>query len=225
MKQLLLLLAVTLFFGCTQAQTKSLKSIQFTQAWVWEYQNDLVAESEPGHKGELVVYYQPRLNYWLFTAEAYGTSGEMYNWIVGKPDGSYILCATDEFGKQVITKQNLEIPLNKTLPKYFQPTGKKKTFNQNQLGFSKIEGREFKVVYRKTNDQSSVFFSDFKADFLPLYFFNRLNTEAKLPFRFPEDLPKQTLLLQENSEVNNVKIRLVFKEISHTEYFIDLKGE
>src|SRR5690606_20015195 len=194
MKQLLLLLAVTLFFECTQAQTKSLKSIQFTQVWVWEYQNDLVAESEPGHKGELAVYYQPRLNYWLFTAEAYGTSGEMYNWIVGKPDGSYILCATDEFGKQVITKQNLEIPLNKT------------TFNQNQLGFSKIEGREFKVVYGKTNDQSSVFVSDFKADFLPLYFFNRLNTEAKLPFRFPEDLPKQTLLLEENSEVNNVKI-------------------
>lgn len=220
MKQFLLLLILP-FWGCfAQAQT-----IKFTQAWVWTYENELVPENEPGHKGEIVAYYEPQKNYWLFTAEAYGTSGEMFDWIIGKPDGTYVLCTTDEFGKKSITTEKLKFPFNKMLPKHYQLLGKKKIFNQNKLGFPKIEGKEFKVVYTKTKDRSSVFIGDFKVGFLPLYFFNHVNIEAKLPFQFPIDLPMNKLLLQEVSIVNKAKLLLTFKEISHTEYLIDLQAE
>jgi hypothetical protein len=219
----LILFLFLLPFCSVQAQIKTPKSIKFTQAWVWEYKNNFVPENEPGHKGEIVMYYEPKLNYWLFTAEAYGTSGEMYNWILGKPDGTYVLCATDEFGKEAITEQKLKFPLNKTLAPHYRFIGKKKVFNQNRLGFPKIEGREFKIIYGKTNDQSSIFVGDVKANFLPLYFFNQSNIEAKLPFQFPVDFPKNKLLLQEVSTVNKVKLHVTFKEISYTEYYIDLQ--
>lgn len=220
MKHFLFLLILPFVCCFAKAQT-----VKFTQVWVWEYQNNLIPETEPGHKGEIAIYFEPTKNYWLFTAEAYGTSGEMFNWIIGKPDGTYLICTADEFGKKTITKEKLQFPVNKTLPKHYQFTGKKKIFNQNQLGFPKIEGKEFKVNYTKTNDRSSVFAGNFKADFSPLYFFNRLNIEAKLPFRFPVDLPKNKLLLQEVGIVNKAKLQLIFKEISNTEYFIDLKTE
>lgn len=221
----LLLFLFLLPFWCVQAQVEAPKSIQFTQAWVWEYQNNFVPENEPGHKGELVVYYEPKLNYWLFTGEAYGMSGEMYNWILGKPDGTYVVCETDEFGKQTVTEQKLKFPLNKTLAPHYKYIGKKKVFNRNRLGFPKIEGIEFKVIYAKTNDQSSIFVGDVEANFLPLYFFNQLNIEAKLPFQFPVDFPKNKLLLQEVSTVNKVKLQVTFKEISYAEYYIDLKAQ
>ena len=66
---------------------------------------------------------------------------------------------------------------------------------------------------------------DVKANFLAVYFFNRLNIEAKLPIQFPIDFPKNKLLLQEMSTTNKIKLQLTFKEISHTEYYIDLKTE
>lgn len=223
MKQLLLLLILPFFCCSTQAQTKSPKAIKFTQAWIWEYENNTIAQNEPGHKGEMVVYFDPKNSYWLFTTEAYGNSGEMYDWIIGKPDGTYLLCASDEFGKKTIAEQKLKFPSNKTLPRHYKPTKNKKVFNQNKLGFPKIEGKEFTVNYTKTNDKTSVFIGDYKTNFLPLYFFNQLNTEAKLPVFFPVDFPVGKLLLEENSKVNRAEIRLRLKEISHTEYFIDLK--
>lgn len=223
MKQLLLLLILSFFCCCTQAQIKSPKTIQFTQAWVWTYENEQVSENEPGHKGEIVIYFEPKQNYWLFTAEAYGTSGEMYDWIIGKPNRRYLLSSTDEFGKKTVTEQRGPFPANKMLPSYYKPLGKRKVFNQNKLGFPKIEGAAFKVDYTKTNDYTSVFVSDFKANFSSVYFFNHLNIEAKLPFSFPADLPKNKLLLQEFSTVNKAKIQLVLKEISHAEYYIELK--
>lgn len=225
MKQLLFLLAVALFCGDAYAQTKIASSIRFNQAWVWSYQNDLIAVNEPGHKGELVVYHEPKLNYWLFTAEAYGTSGEMYNWILGKPDGTYTMCATDEFGKQTTAEQKLDFPLNRLLPQHYKATRMKKVFNINHLGFPKITGKAYNVDYIKTKDQSLVFVGEFKADFAPLYFFNRLNIEAKLPFQFPSDFPKNSLLLQDISIINKIKLKLIFKEISHAEYNIDLRIE
>jgi len=218
MKRFVLLLILP--FVCCFAQAQHIK---FTQAWVWEYKNELVSENEPGHQGEIAIYFEPKKNYWLFTAEAYGISGEMFDWILGKPDGTYLICTIDEFRKKTITTERLQFPLNKILPKHYQALGKEKIFNQNKLGFPKMKGAAFKVNYTKTNDRSSIFVGDFKANFLPLYFFNRLNIEAKLPFQFPVDFPKNKLLLQETSIINKTKLQLVLKEISYNEYFIDLK--
>lgn len=222
MKNLFLFWTLSFSGYAALAQSSDTLVIKFTQAWVWEYQNDLIDRDEPGHQGEMVVYFDPDSNFWLFTGEAYGTSGEMFDWVIGKPDGTYILSTSDEFGSKAIIQQQLEFPCAKNLPEYYIPTGKAKLFNQNKLGFADLEGKEFKIDYLKTLDQSADFIVEFEANFLPLYFFNRLDSEAKLPVQFPTDLPSDRLLLEENSLVGGRKIHLRFKEISHTEYFIDL---
>ncbi|SFH12467.1 hypothetical protein [Pedobacter insulae] len=208
------------FSFCTKAQPLSMN---FSQAWVWEYKNEMIPAGEPGYQGELVVYFNPTTNYWLFTPEAYGTSGEMYNWIIGKPDGSYLLSAMGEFEQTTRIRKKLAFPLVKSLPKYYKPTGRKKIFNKNDLGFSKIEGAEFNMKYLKTVESSNVFVGDYPVNFLPIYYFNRLKLEAKLPALFPVNLPRNKLLLEESSVINGKKIYVTFKEISHTNYFIDLR--
>lgn len=222
MKPLLLLWTFSFFCWHTQAQVKKQQALKFTQAWVWEYENNSIAQNEPGHQGEIVVYFEAKKNYWLFTAAAYGTSGEMFDWIIAKPDGTYLLCASNEFGKKTITRQQLKYSAGNVIPPHYKPTGNRKVFNQNKGGFPVIEGKEFIVNYTKTNDRTSIFVGDVKADFLPLYHFNQLDSEAKLPVWFPIDLPAGKLLLQDNSTVGRAQIKVRFKEISHTEYFIDL---
>jgi len=225
MKRLLILLVLPLFFGILQAQKTKKQTIKFTQAWVWEYENNLIAENEPGHKGEIVVYFEPKQNYWLFTSEAFGNSGEMYNWIIGKPDGTYVLNASDEFGYTKLMIEKLKFSTNKKIPSHYIPVSNKKIFNENKLGFPKIIGRKYIVDYEKTTDQSSVYFADHKVNFSPLYHFNRLNIEAKIPFSFPFDLPENKLLLEDESIITTSKISLVFKEISNTEYFVEINDK
>ena len=225
MKKVLILLVLPLFFGNMQAQKTKKQAIKFTQAWVWEYENNLIAENEPGHKGEIVVYFEPKQNYWLFTTEAFGNSGEMYNWIIGKPDGTYVLNASDEFGKTNLMIEKLKFSSNKKIPSHYRPLSNKKMFNENKLGFPKIIGQKYKVDYEKTTAQSDVYIGDHKVDFSPLYYFNLLNIEAKIPFSFPFDLPKNKLLLEDESINSNAKISLVFKEISNTEYFVEINDK
>lgn len=225
MKKLLIFLVLPLFFGMLQAQKTKKQTIKFTQVWVWEYKNNLIAEDEPGHKGEIVVYFEPKQNYWLFTTEAFGNSGEMYNWILGKPDGTYISNASDEFGKMNLINEKLKFSANKKLPAHYKLLSNKKDFNVNKLGFPKFIGQKYRVNYEKTSDQSSVFIADHPIDLSPLYYFNRLNIEAKIPFNFPLDLPKNKLLLEDESIINNAKISLVFKEISSTEYFVEFNDK
>ena len=225
MKKVLILLVLPLFFGNMQAQKTKKQTIKFTQAWVWEYENNLIAENEPGHKGEIVVYFEPKQNYWLFTTEAFGNSGEMYNWIIGKPDGTYVLNASDEFGKTNLMIEKLKFSSNKKIPSHYRPLSNKKIFNENKLGFPKIIGRKYKVDYEKTTDQSAVYIGDYKVDFSPLYYFNRLIIESKIPLSFPFDLPENKLLLEDESINSNAKISLVFKEISNTEYFVEINDK
>ena len=193
MKRFFIILVLPLFFSILPAQKTKKQTIKFTQAWVWEYENQLIAENEPGHKGEIVVYFEPKQNYWLFTQEAFGNSGEMYNWILGKPDGTYILNASDEFGKTTLMKEKLKFSTHKKIPGHYKLLSIKKNFNVNKLGFPKIIGQKYKVDYEKTSDQSSVFIVDQKVDLSPLYYFNRLNIEVKIPFNFSLDLPKNKL--------------------------------
>lgn len=221
MKFILSILFLGFWFG-TDAQKRDSQEIKFTEAWVWEYQNDNIPAGEFGHKGEMVIYREPNQNFWLFTAEAFGISGEMLEWIIGKPDGTFVLCAADEFGKNTINKEKLNFGKDSLMPQYYDSTNRPKVFNQNKLGFPEISGLEYSFKFEKTKGSSSFYIGDYPANFQPIYFFNRLAIEARLPIQFPVDFPKNKLLLEEESWVNGKRTSVRFKEISHTEYFVEL---
>ncbi len=225
MKPLFFLPILLLFSSCVRTQTisKDNTELNFTQAWVWEYKAELKSVEEPEHQGEMVVYFNPEKNYWLFNFESYGMSGEMIEFVIGKPDGTFIIISVDEFGKRSLTEEKIEFIRHSELPSEWIATGGQKYFNENDLGFPKLKAEEFYMKYLKTNEITEVFMADYPINFLPLYYFNQLNSEAKLPLHFPTNLPSDKVVLEENTTSYRGKTTYKLKSISHTEYFVNLE--
>lgn len=225
MKPLFFLPILLFFSSCTKSQVINGDNteLHFTQVWVWEYKNELKGVEEPGYQGEIVVYFHPELNYWLFNFESFGTSGEMFEWVLGKPDGTYIIHAKDESGKSIFWEEKLEFENLKKIPSYYKPSRDKEVFNQNDLGYEKLTGKAYQIHYEKTEEKGKVYLTKYPQNFLPLYYFNQLNLEAKLPIHFPLDLPEDVLMLKEETTTPNGEMLMSLKMISNTEYYIYLK--
>jgi hypothetical protein len=189
---------------------------------IWEYKNEWIPEDELGHQGEIAIYFHPEKNYWLFTSEAYGISGEMTDWVLGKPNGEYIFQNSGEFEKKSINRTSIIFHNNEILSEYLIPLGATKSFGNPEMGFPLIQGKKYEVEYLKTNDISFLYLGDVKVDMRPVYYFNQLIAEAKLPVFFMTDLPKNQLILSDSTISSGRKIDLKFKYISHTEYHIEV---
>jgi hypothetical protein len=198
MKKLLLLFALFSF------QTTAQKPIVFKEVWVWEYTD------EDGQKQEMAIYHLPSKNYWLFTPEAYGSSGEMISYILAKPNGEYTFAFQNEHSEK-LSLQNFKVNFPSPLP--LPPEGKKtKNFGDTFLGFPLIKGKQF-----QRSDGGSIYLAATKSSLLPILHFNLLEGDAKIPIHFPGTLPGNMIPLE---EMKNGQVKYSFKFISNTEYWI-----
>lgn len=206
------------FSGLAQ-QKKSLSQYNFSEVWVWEYTDS------KGEKAEMAIYREPELNYWLLTNEAFGQTDEMTLWFMLKPDGEVVQAYQD--GENSDSKKMMKhrlYPDKKTgLPGNWKTTGNTKKFGDARSGFPKFSGKEYKVNYGKSNEQSAFYLAATKADFAMLSLFNDLDIDAKLPVRFPGDVPGSFITLSENTVFPGGVVQYSFRDISHTEYFIEIK--
>ncbi len=197
----------------------------FTQKFSWSYINELVEAGEYGHKGEFSVYYNPDTKNWLFTKESYGISGEMINWIVGKPDGTYYSSWTSPHmneGNEVSIKK-VELYQGFELNELYKSGTLTKEFDLGS-DFGKINSKQYERGYAKeTNDKSYRFLAEYDADFTVIYSFSSLKIEASLPYNF-EPLPKNILMLEDKSIVNGQNISLEFKGISPADKTVDIRN-
>lgn len=219
MKPFLLLLVVTLFCGFSQIQTKNPELILFTEAWVWEYTN------ASGNTREMVLYREPKSNYWLLTPEAYGNTDEMCDWILVQPDGTCYFAYKDaELGSGgSLLKMTLHPKKGNTIPTYWKATNEYKKFGNTAMGLGTFNGRAYHCTYAKTKEQSIFYLAKTAAAFAPLAVFNELDVDAKLPVRFPKDIPGNYVVLSENSSGAGYSVQYRFKYRSHTEYHINLR--
>lgn len=187
------------------------KPLIFREVWVWEY-----TDTE-GAKQDLAIYHLPEKNYWLFTAEAYGNSGEMIEYILGKPDGEYIMAYTDAEGKKGLLKEKLTFTGPKVLPPTYRLQKKTQFFGEPDMGYPKVLGKLYLKTYEKTSEVAEMFLTDTKSDMRPVYNFNAINGDAKLPLHFPIDLPAHTHVLEETYQG---KKQYAFKFKSQTEYYV-----
>lgn len=194
----------------------------FTEVWVWEYKNEWIEEGESGYEGEVAIYFNREKNYWLFTSEAYGVSGEMTDWVIGKPNGEYISKSTDEFGHKSIHKDSIIFHNYDNLSEYLIPLGASMSYGNPEMGFPLIQGNKYKVEYLKTNDSTTLYLGETIVDMRPVYYFNQLISEAKLPMFFMTELPNNKIILSDFTISSGHHINLEFKYISHTEYHIEL---
>lgn len=214
------IIACTLLPLFVTAQQKRTGSTQynFTEVWVWEY------KGRDGKMGEMAIYREPKLNYWLLTAEAYGNSDDMCDWILIKPDGTYYMAYKDAElgGGRTLLKMKQALPKVKSIPANWKASVKQKNFGNASMGFPVFRGKEYKVSYLKTNENSTFYLATTKANFAPLSVFNELDADAKLPIRFPKDIPGNFIPLSENTVFPGGLIQYSFKYISYTEYHLNL---
>lgn len=197
----------------------------FTQKFSWSYINELVEDGEYGHKGEFSVYYNPDTKNWLFTKESYGISGEMINWIVGKPDGTYYSSWTSPHMNEdnEVSIKKVELYQGFELNELYKSGTLTKEFDLGS-DFGKINSKQYERVYAKeTNDKSYRFLAEYDADFTVIYSFSSLKIEASLPYNF-EPLPKNILMLEDKSIVNGQNISLEFKGISPADKTVDIRN-
>lgn len=203
--------------------------IKFTIVYIWkyeweynegyeDYQDDAIE-----NKGEVWAFYEPNLQYWLFSKESsFGIYGEMNDWVLCKPDGTYILRSTDEHGNKTLTAINIEYQTPDTLDENYTPTGKTGSYVYELFNNTTFTGTEYKRTFEKTSDETLVYLADSDINFAPVYNFNELNRnmEIKLPFHFPYELPANKLMLEEITDMSYGKGRVVLQSISPTEYYI-----
>lgn len=205
------------FFVAAQ-QTTTAKKYNFTEAWVWEYTN------ASGNTNEMVLYRDPKSNCWLLTAEAYGNTDGMCDWILVQPDGTcyfaYKDAELDNSGS--LLKMKLRPENVKAIPNYWNTENRYRKFGNTAMGFAAFNGRAYQCTYTKTKEQSTFYLAKTAAAFAPLAVFNELDIDAKLPVRFPKDIPGNYVVLSESSSGAGYSVQYRFKYQSHTEYYIDL---
>ncbi|MBL7707296.1 MAG: hypothetical protein JNM21_17250 [Taibaiella sp.] len=199
---------------------KNTTQYTFSEMWIWEYKDG------SGNKALMAIYREPVLNYWLLTPDDAGfrSTDEMSLWFILKPDGE-VLQAFQEEGKSRNKKlvRHRLFPEKKTrLPGYWRGTGKTRYFGDTFSGFPEMKGMEYEVSYEKTNDKTAFFLAKAKVDGCMLSLFNDLDIDAKLPIRFPKDIPGDFIPLSEYTVFPAGSVQYGFKYISHTEYNIDL---
>jgi hypothetical protein len=226
------LLVISTMTGGTNPLSRNQTKFKFSQAWVWQYQNDWIQPGEAGHTGDLTVYYDTLSGAWLFDAEAFGKSGYGFDFILGGLDGQYTFCFKDGKGKkkkavrrvsEVLMSRAENATVVEEFDAYYKPTGKSKVFGKNVYGWPILTGSEYEWDSSKASEKKARYLGESKVDFQSIIYFNFLEGEVKLPFHFPTDIPLGKVLLEDSTLYSDgKKIILRLKEITDTDYHIDL---
>lgn len=214
-------LLFTLFVEAQQKKTiKNTTKYNFSEMWIWEYTD------ASGKKAQIGIYREPKLNYWLLTPDDAGFRevDQMTLWFILKPNGEVIQAYQDGEinSRKKLIKHSLHLDKKVKLPDYWKATGKSKYFGDTFSGFAKMKGTEYIISYEKTSEKSTFYLATTKTNFATLSCFNDLNIDAKLPIRFPQDIPDNFITLSEEPVLASGNVRYNFKSISQTEYEINL---
>jgi len=206
----------------------------FTQMMVYKYKNEIVDLGDDfHHDGEMVIYFDEVSGTMLLTAEAYGLTGEMIDFILVEPSGKYTFASTDEFGKQQklvmfldeVFNKNQQITVSDNFKTYLKTTNNKKTFGKNSYQWPTIMGIEYLMPHELDDEISYIYIAKYKMNMNPIYAFNRLKSETKLPVDIDFDhlLPEYYLVLSSSYKYQGEEVSFELIAISPTEYFVDLK--
>ncbi len=202
----------------------------FSTQLTYTYHNDF--EEDPDKRsGDMSIYLDEKTGTFLFTRESYGITGEMVDFVIADQAGNYTFGYTDEHGKKLreTIQANRFIAEESTVDSVFQQfftkTGNTKSFGVNTYGWPIKNGEEYRLTFEKTNDTSYVYIAKNIFSFLPVYQFNSLESETKLPFNmdYSNTLPKKYNVLGQRYHHGSNEVSFELISNSPTEYFIDLK--
>lgn len=196
----------------------------FYHSWHWDYENTWIPADEYGRTGQLTAYHDDSTGAWLFTAEAYGGTDEMADWVLALPTGEYITGYRDETGNRNLLRDTLDFPESEeVLAEWLQPTGEKQVFGENHYGWPTLQASAYAVNYQQTKERSKVWLADTAVDMRPLVYFNRRIADAKLPVHFMPDLAIGKIEVAADTESGAQRIHHRLTAISDNYYEINLE--
>lgn len=213
----------------------------FSEAIQWEFLNEGLPKDDDKHAGTFTVYFDRFTGTMLFTQEAYGLSSEMADFIILQSNGRYFEGFTDEFGGKQYMIDTLECFsditqeqqfIKKTFKELAKPSGKFKVFGKNKYGWETIKAELHELSFLQTSDKSQIYVANLPFLQLPLFLFNDLESEAKLPvnINFSLVIPQEYWVVEDiysypdQKSGKKITIRTTLKSISPTEYFVDLSS-
>lgn len=187
----------------------------FSTQLTYSYRNDF--EEDPSNRsGEMSIYLDEKTGTFLFTQESYGVSGEMVDFVIGDQEGNYIFGYTDEHGKKL--RETIQVNkyiadsifIDSLFQRYFSITSATKYFGNNTYGWPIKKGDEYQVNFEKTNEKSFVYLTKDVFSFLPVYHFNALESETKLPFNidYSNTIPKNYSVLGQRYDQGGIMYHL-----------------
>lgn len=204
----------------------------FSKKLTFSFIND-IAEEPHLRSGEFSIYVDEKSGTFLFNRDSYGWSGEMVNFVIADKKGNYTFGYTDEFGKKYrevlqsdkyyeITRNKKKI--SKEFTKYWKATGKSKVFGINDSGWPVMTGKEYISYGLKSTETTKLYLASSGYCMLPLYLFNTLKSEARLPVRMPyaNILPQKYIVLGEESVLSGNTSSITLKSASPAEEFLDI---
>ena len=170
--------------------------LYFDHILVYEY-------TEGSQTREFWIYVNPRSGNFLFSREdTYAATDEMNDFVVAFPNGDYWFCGTtDETGKKtrLVTKTQDDIPNAVVQPTAEEKKTQQETFARlcRPTGHTHAAGpwtaHEYRLQSLKTAETTLFSVAAVPFAVYPLYNFNDLNADAKLP-----GFPRMTYVLAPN---------------------------
>lgn len=193
-------------------EIKSTKTHHFTESWTWKYLD------KANNWKEMLVFREPKTNYWLFLIDE-SFKGEMCQWVVGKPNGEYVLSysAPEMNAPNILKTEKIFSTKSTTFTELWEATSTIKSFGDPINGFTAFTGTQYLVHY-KGQPQPSRFFGTFvDIDLSPLYYFSELARQEGeisplLIFANPTEIPYNFLILEEETTIEalSLKSHIVF---------------
>lgn len=204
-----------------QIKKNNVQLLNFTEAWVWEYVNEF------GEEGEMAIYREPNLNYWLLTREASYINDEMSEWFILTPNGE--IWSGYQDGEWNAPKRLYKSTWAREhftkVPEDWRASGKRQNFGRYDFGYPLFKGKGYTLSYATYIEASPIFVAPTQANMNPIYLFNNLEMDAKLPILFPHSVPGNLIVLSQTVHYGGrvpYSYSFRFKYISPTEYYINL---
>jgi hypothetical protein len=158
--------------------------LYFDHILVYEY-------TEGGKTQEFWIYVNPKSGNFLFSREdTYHATDEMNDFAIAFPNGEYWFCGiADETGKKarIVVKTQDDIPNAIVKPTAEEKQAQQQAFAQQARPTGRTHSagpwtaREYRLQMQKTTETTLISVATVPFGVYPLYNFNDLNADAKLP--------------------------------------------
>lgn len=179
------------------------RNLEFTKAWTWKFKDESIAEGEIGHQGKITVYYNPKTKNWLMNRDTYGFLGEMFVWVIARPDETYLYSTSSaHFNEEnSIEVKAVNWGTTNTLPSYLNKTGELKKFDAPASPSGFLTGEKYVFSGESMAESNVLYINQIKEmNFAPLFKLgSNFSGEPRLPYSFPEYLPSDFVVLKEET--------------------------